>query len=48
MFGLEVLETPFIYLPEGYNVVVNWYHGIVLTLGHYSTQEQGRGDTLNK
>ena len=38
--GLEVLETPFIYIPEGYNVVVAWYHGFVLSLGHYGTQEQ--------
>ena len=37
--GLEMLETPFIYLPEGYNVVVTWCHGFVLSLGHYGTEE---------
>ena len=35
-----MLETPFIYLQEGYNVVVTWYHGFVLSLGYYDTQAQ--------
>ena len=43
MVGLEVLDTPFIYLSAGYNVVVTWYHGFVLSLGYYGTQEQGLG-----
>ena len=43
MVGLEVLETPFLYLQEGYNVVVTWCHGFVLGLGHYGTQEQDWG-----
>ena len=48
MVGLEVLETPFIYIPEGYNVVVIWYHGFVLSLGHYGTQEQDWGVYTNR
>ena len=41
MVGLEVLETPCIYLCEGYNMVVSWCHSCALSLEHYGTQEQG-------
>ena len=43
MVGLKVLETPFIYLQEGYNVVVTWYYSCTLSLEHYGTQEQDWG-----
>ena len=46
---LEVLENPFVYIPEGSNVMVTWYHGFVLSHGHDGTQEQGREVyTLNR
>ena len=40
MIGLEVLQTSFIYLWEGYNVVETWCHGCLSSLGHYSSHEQ--------
>ena len=40
MVGLEVLETPCIYLYEGYNMAVTWCHSCALSLEHYGTQEQ--------
>ena len=43
MVGLEVLETPCIYLCEGYNMVVTWCHSCALSLEHYGTQEQDLG-----
>ena len=39
MVGLVVLQTSFIYIWEGYNVVVTWCHGYLLSLGHYSSRE---------
>ena len=39
MVGLEVLQTSFTYLWEGYNVVSTWCHGCSLNLGHYGTHE---------
>ena len=35
---LEVLETTFIYLWEGENVVEPWSHVCSLNLGHYGTR----------
>ena len=43
MVGLEVLETTFIYLWEGYNVVATWCHGCLLSLGYYSSHERDWG-----
>ena len=41
--SLEVLETSFIYLWEGNNVVEPWSHVYSLSLGHYGTREQHWG-----
>ena len=48
MVGLEVLETPCIYLCEGCNMVVTWCHSCALSLGHYGTQEQDLGAYTQK
>ena len=37
--SLEVLETPFIYLWEGENMVEPWSHVYSLSLGHYGSHE---------
>ena len=40
MVGLEVLQTSFIYIWGGYNVVATWYHIYALSLRHYGSHEQ--------
>ena len=38
-----MLQTSYIYLWEGYNVVATWYHGYLLSLEHYSSHERDWG-----
>ena len=35
-----MLQTRFIYLWEGENVVETWCHGCLLSLGHYGSHKQ--------